>query len=188
MRNVPARKLAAAGTAAIGLLAGAAAYVVVGGIPGLLYAGGIVLAAAVGAIAILAGQGAETEEPVPSDNAQPRAVARRPEHSRWRRKSTVIAELEQELSSTSTELEEHRHALANLATQLARESEAARANEERLGQRIRELEAERDRLHELVAEERTRFEQTLNELGGGIGRHGDELAELERELEALIAR
>ena len=43
-------------------------------------------------------------------------------------------------------------------------------------------------LRELVAEERERFEQTLEELGGGIGRHGNELAELERELEELIAR
>ena len=36
--------------------------------------------------------------------------------------------------------------------------------------------------------ERERFEQTLDTLGGGIGRHGNELAELERELEALITR
>ena len=27
-----------------------------------------------------------------------------------------------------------------------------------------------------------------DELGGGLGRHGNELAELERELEALISR
>jgi len=53
--------------------------------------------------------------------------------------------------------------------------------------RIRQLEAERDGLNELVAGERERFEQTLDALGGGIGRHGNELAELERELEALIA-
>ena len=33
-----------------------------------------------------------------------------------------------------------------------------------------------------------RFEHTLDELGGGIGGHANELAELERELEALIAR
>ena len=39
-----------------------------------------------------------------------------------------------------------------------------------------------------MASERERFDQTLDELGGGIGRHGKELAELERELEALIAR
>jgi hypothetical protein len=43
-------------------------------------------------------------------------------------------------------------------------------------------------LHALLASERERFEQTLDTLGGGIGRHGNELAELERELEALIAR
>jgi hypothetical protein len=182
VRRVPARKLAAAGTAGIGLLAGAAAYVVVGGLPGLLYAGGIVLAAVVGAVAIVAGQGAEAPEPTPP------AAASRQEFSRWRRKSQVIAQLEHDLASTSAELEEHRAALANLATQLSRESEAAGLNEERLEQRIRELEGERDSLHALVAEERTRFEQTLDQLGGGIGKHGDELAELERELEALIAR
>jgi hypothetical protein len=39
-----------------------------------------------------------------------------------------------------------------------------------------------------VAEERQGFERTLDDLGGGLGRHGSELAELERELEALIAR
>ena len=41
---------------------------------------------------------------------------------------------------------------------------------------------------ELVAAERGRFERTLDDLGGGIGRHGNEIAELERELEALITR
>jgi DNA repair exonuclease SbcCD ATPase subunit len=107
---------------------------------------------------------------------------------RWRRKKHIIAELEIELDSTRAELEEHRDALANLATQLTRESEAARQNAERLEQQIRELEAERNGLHELVAGERERFEQTLDALGGGIGRHGSELAQLERELEALIAR
>jgi len=92
------------------------------------------------------------------------------------------------LAATAAELEEHRQALANLATQLTRESEAARQNAEQLEQRIRELVAERDGLQELVADERERFEQTLDALGGGIGRHDNELAELERELEALIAR
>jgi hypothetical protein len=186
--RVPARKLAAACTAGLGLGAAVAAYVVVGGLPGLLYAGGIALAAAVGALAILAGYSAGTSEPA----AAPGPVARRPTVAprppRWRRKSDIIAELEFELASTSAELEEHRQALGNLAAQLSRESEAARGNEERLEQRIGELEAERDNLHKLVAEERERFEQTLDALGGGIGRHGDELAELERELEALIAR
>jgi flagellar motility protein MotE (MotC chaperone) len=86
------------------------------------------------------------------------------------------------------ELEEHRRALANLATKLSRETEVAQRNAGQLEQRIRELEAERDGLVKLVAEERERFERTLDELGGGIGRHGNELAELERELEALIAR
>ena len=78
--------------------------------------------------------------------------------------------------------------LANLATQLSRESEAAQRNAERLEQRIRELETERESLQKLVAAERERFEHTLDELGGGIGGHAKELAELERELEALIAR
>jgi chromosome segregation ATPase len=111
-----------------------------------------------------------------------------PRPPRWRRKKHVIAELEAELAATAAELEEHRRALANLATQLSREADAARQNAEQLERHIRELEAERDGLLELVAVERERFEQTLDELGGGIGRHGNELAELERELEALIAR
>ena len=58
----------------------------------------------------------------------------------------------------------------------------------RFEQRIRQLEAERNGLHELVATERERFEQTLDELGGGIGGHANELAKLEQELEALITR
>src|SRR5262249_27374478 len=185
--RAPDRKLGWAGRAATGLRAGIAAYVVVGGMPGLLYAGGIVLAAVVGAIAILAGHSSETPEK-PEKSAIEVGPAPRPKRSRWTRKSRVIAALELELASTSTELEEHRQAPANLEAQLARESGAAHRTELRLEQRIRELETEREKLHALVAEERNGFERTLDELGGGIGRHGDELAELERELEALIAR
>ncbi len=157
-----------------------AAYLVVGGLPGVLYAAGICLAAFVGALAIRTGRTEAVSGP------EPETAAPRP--PRWRRKKHIIAELEVELAGTVKELEEHRHALANLATQLSRESEAAQRNAERLEQRISELEAERDGLQELVATERERFEHTLDELGGGIGGHAKELAELERELEALIAR
>jgi chromosome segregation ATPase len=146
----------------------------------VLYAAGICLAAFVGALAIHAGR----TEAVPG----PESEATAPRQPLWRRKKHIIAELEVELAGTVKELEEHRHALAHLATQLSRESEAAQRNAERLEQRIRELEAERDGLQELVATERQRFEHTLDELGGGIGGHANELAELERELEALIAR
>jgi septal ring factor EnvC (AmiA/AmiB activator) len=172
-----ARKLAAAGTAGTGAVAAAAAYLVVRGLPGVLYAGGIVLAAVVGAAAIVA---AATDVRVESDSG--------PRQPRWRRKSHIIAELRVDLATTGAELEEHRQALAKLATQLTRESEAAEQHAQQLEQRIHELEAERDQLHELVATERRRFDETLDALGGGIGRHGNELAELERELEALIAR
>ena len=186
MNGSTARTLAAAGTAAIGVVAAAAAYLAVRGLPGMLYAAGICLAAFVGAVAILAGRGEqETAERAPDPAV---AVAAAPPKPRWRRKKHVIAELEMELAATNTELEEHRRAIANLASQLARESEAAGRNAERLEQKIRELELERDALQDLVARERERFEQTLDELGGGIGRHGNELAELEKELEALIAR
>jgi len=177
VRAERARTLAAAGTAGTGAAAAVAAYLLVGGLPGMLYAAGICLAAFVGAVAIVAGRTEQAAEP----DAAPRSP-------RWRRKSHVIAELQVKLAATAAELEEHRQALANLATQLTRESEAARQNAEQLEQRIRELVAERDGLQELVADERERFEQTLDALGGGIGRHDNELAELERELEALIAR
>jgi septal ring factor EnvC (AmiA/AmiB activator) len=160
-----------------------AAYLVVGGLPGLLYAGGIVLAALFGAAAIYAGGEKPASDPLGVHEPVPEA---RPKL--WGRKSHLIAELQAELAATAGELEEHRQACANLAVQLSQESEAARLTEERLQRQIRELEEERDGLHELVAQERERFERTLDELGGGLGRHGNELAELERELEALIAR
>lgn len=183
MRIGPARTLAAAGTAGVGALAAAAAYLKVGGLPGVLYAAGIVLATLFGAGAIYAGGEKPTSDPLgvyePAREERPKL---------WGRKSRLIAELQVELAATASELEEHRRACANLAEQLSRESEAARLSEERLEQQIRELEEERDGLHELVAQERDRFERTLDELGGGLGRHGNELAELERELEALITR
>jgi predicted RNase H-like nuclease (RuvC/YqgF family) len=187
VRGAPARTLAAAGIAGVGAGAAAAAFLIVRGLPGVLYAAGICLAAFVGAIAIFAG-GSEEESVVAALTEEAPEPAATPRPPRWRRKSHIIAELELELAATGSELEEHRRALANLATQLSRESEAARLNAERLEQEIRELEAERDGLQTLVAEERERFERTLDELGGGLGRHGNELAELERELEALITR
>jgi hypothetical protein len=185
VRIEPARKLAAAGTAGAGAIAAAAAYLVVGGLPGMLYAAGICLAAFVGALAVVAGRTAQAVAPALPVPALPAAASR---HGPWRRKSRMIAELQLELASTGAELEEHRQALAKLATQLTRESEAAEQAAQRLERQIKEVEGERDALLELLADERKWFEQTLDALGGGIGRHGNELAELERELEALIAR
>jgi chromosome segregation ATPase len=169
----------------MGAVTAAAAFVVVRGLPGVLYAAGICAAAFLGAVAIVSTRGEQALEPAEELEA---AAPAAPKPPRWRRKKHIIAELEVELASTGAELEDHRDALANLATQLTRESEAARQNAERLEQHIRELEAERSGLHELVAGERERFEQTLDALGGGIGGHANELAQLERELEALIAR
>ena len=188
MTGSTARTLAAAGTAAIGAVAAAAAYLAVRGLPGLLYAAGICLAAFVGSVAILAGRTEHETEQETAVRVPVSQVSAAPRQPRRRRKKHIIAELEVELAGANTELEEHRHAIAKLASQLARESEAASRNAERLEQQIRELENERDRLEDLVAREREGFEQTLDELGGGIGRHGNELAELEKELEALIAR
>ena len=183
MRTASARTLAAAGAACTGAVAAAAAFVVVRGLPGVLYAAGICAAAFLGAVAIVSSRSEPVLEPAEDLELAPAAP-----QPRWRRKKHIIAELEIELASTGAELEEHRDALANLATQLTRESEAARQNAEALEQQIRELEAERNGLHELIAGERERFEQTLDALGGGIGGHANELAQLERELEALIAR
>jgi uncharacterized coiled-coil protein SlyX len=183
VRAVPARTLAAAGTAGTGAVAAAAAYFVVKGLPGVLYAAGICMAAFVGALAIVASRTRYKPEP-----ATELRVLRAQGRPLWRRKSRIIAELEVELAATGVELEEHRRALANLATQLSRETEEAHQKGMRLEQRIRELETARDGLQELVAAERQRFEQTLDELGGGIGGHANELAKLERELEALITR
>jgi chromosome segregation ATPase len=152
----------------------------------MLYAAGICLAALVGAVAIVAGR---SEPEAAKHQHQPEPVAATAPRQRvWGRKSRLIAELQAELAATTTELEEHRRAIANLAAQLARDSEAAGRNAQRLEQEIHELETEREDLKELVARERAGFEETLDELGGGIGRHGNELAELERELAALIAR
>lgn len=180
MTKVPARTLAAAGIAGAGAAVAAAAFLIVRGLPGMLYAAGICLAAFVGAVAVFAGRGQEAI-------FEPEALPA-PRPPRWRRKKHIIAELEADLATTAAELEEHRRALASLATRLTRETEAAQANAAQLEQRIRELETEREGLLELVDAERVRFERTLDELGGGLGRHGNELAELERELEALIAR
>ena len=183
MSNGRGRTIAAAGAACTGAVAAAAAFLVVRGLPGVLYAAGICAAAFLGAIAIFSSRSEQVLEP--TEDLEPAPAAPQP---RWRRKKHIIAELEVELASTGTELEEHREALANLATQLTRESEAARQNAGRLEEQIRELEDERNGLHELVAVERERFEQTLDALGGGIGGHANELAQIERELEALIAR
>ncbi|HZC75663.1 MAG TPA: hypothetical protein VE220_06790 [Gaiellaceae bacterium] len=183
MSKGPARTLAAAGTAGAGAAVAAAAYLIVGGHSGMLYAAGICAATFLGVLAIVSSRATEAE-PDPG-TALDVAAPRQP---RWRRKSHVIAELRVELAETAKELEEHRQALANLATQLSRESEAARLNAQGLERRIRDTEGERDALQELVARERERFDQTLEELGGGIGGHANELAQLERELAALIAR
>lgn len=182
MRSTPARALAAAATVGAGAVAGVIAYLKVGGLPGILYAAGICLAACFGAVALGAYRATEGPLVLAPEAATP------PRRTRWRRKSRIIAEFEHDLAARDAELDEHRHALAALATQLSREAEAAQQNAQHLGERIGELEAERDGLAGIVASERDRFEQTLEELGGGIGRHDNELAELERELEALITR
>jgi len=179
---VPARTLAPVGTAGAGALAGAAAYVVVGGLPGMLYAAGISLASVVGATAIRSGRTMNVLDLVavplpagwrhePGERAFPRAVV------------DAVSATHPEALASDSELEEHRMALANLGAQLARESEAARRDMQRLEKRIRELETERDGLLELLGEERARFEHTLEVLCDGIG---TELAELEPAVEAIV--
>jgi DNA repair exonuclease SbcCD ATPase subunit len=154
----------------------------------MLYAAGICLAAVFGAVAIVAGRTAKAP--------QPTLALRLPRLPRLRPGSGTPAEPEPELelelevepTAAESQLEQHQSALATLEAHLTRQSEAARLDVQRLENRIRELETERDGLLELVAQEREWFEHTLDALGEGIGRHGDELAELEPELEALIAR
>jgi uncharacterized coiled-coil protein SlyX len=158
--------LAGAGTALAGFGAAAGAYVVVGGLPGTLYAAGITLAALVGAVAILARRWHASAGT--ASDGQP---------AWWRRKSQLIVELELELAAKRGELDEHRRALAHLGAQLTREAEAAQETKRGLELRIGELEAEREQ-----------FRQRLEELNGGLGRHGSELAQLEQELEALISQ
>jgi hypothetical protein len=176
------RTLAAAGTAGAGVVTGTAAFLIVRGLPGVLYAAGICLAAIVGAIAIRAGQALSAFE---------HGADVAPRQPRWRRELRVVERKHAvgpapvdypEAVASGSELEEHRAALANLGAQLARETEAAAREKQRLEWRIRELETERDGLQTQMAQERARFEQTLDAICDGLG---NELAELEPALEAL---
>jgi hypothetical protein len=187
-----ARTLASAGTVGAGVVTGAAAFLIVRGLPGVLYAAGICLAAIVGAVALrpgktLSGPGLEAEavtlrQPrrrresriavVPQPAAEP---ARAPEPAPI---------TDPEALASGSELEEHRAALANLGAQLARESAAASRDMQRLEKRIRELEMERDDLLALVAQERARFEHTIDAICDELGH---DLAEIEPPREALIS-
>jgi hypothetical protein len=194
----PARTLASAGTAGAGAATGTAAYLIVGGLPGVLYAAGIGLAAVVGAIAIRASRAMSAPEPmvaleVPLPRPEP-GLAVEPEPAPAADETAAapvqapvpepVPVTDPEALASGSELEEHRAALANLGAQMTRESEAARRDMQRLEKRIRELESERDTALAMVAQERARFEKTLDALCDGIGA---ELAELEPALEALIA-
>ena len=129
--EAPARTLAAAGIAGAGAAAAAAAFVIVRGLPGLLYAAGICLAAFVGAVAVFAGRN-EKESVVAALAEEAPGRPRLRERRAGAASRTIIAELELELAATGSELAEHRHALANLAAQRAREAEAARRNAQQL--------------------------------------------------------
>jgi hypothetical protein len=183
------RTLASAGTAGAGVVTGTAAFLIVRGLPGVLYAAGICLAALVGALAIRASQALSATEPsaevtprTPRWRREPRAgVAPQPTTGPAKAPELVT---DPEALASGSELEEHRAALANLGAQLARESAAASRDMQRLEGRIRELEAERDGLIALVAQERERFERTIDAICDELGH---DLAELEPPREALIS-
>ena len=181
MRTRPARILASAGTAGAGAGTGLAAYVIVGGLPGMLYAAGICLGAALGAVAILTRRTVSVSELVAAP-LQPLRRREAPAISEPAPGFVAARVVYPEAVASGSELEDHRAALANMGAQLARESDAARRDMQRLETRIRELETERDELLALVARERARFERSLEALCDGVGA---ELAQLEPTLDGL---
>lgn len=158
---------------ALSVSAAAAAYVLVGGLSASLYAAGIVMAG-VFAVAWLSG-GAQVCADAPADRGR-----------RWRRKSQVIAELEQTLANRDTELDERRRELAALGARLEAKMRTAAETEQLLGARIEQLERARENALASLASERMRFQLSLDTLSGDIGQRRSDLAALEDELAAMI--
>jgi len=173
------RRLVASSALVVGVVAAVAAFLVFGGLTGVLYGSGILLLSVFIWARIRAGS--TTAEP-----AGPQSPAAQ-DGRRWRRKSRIIAELQVELTAAQTRLAERQQAFAALDARLERETADALARQASLEDRIRELEAACDEAHRLLEDELMRFEQSLDELTGGIGDRDSELAALARDLEGMLA-
>jgi hypothetical protein len=160
----------------VACLSAAGVYLVVGRLSGVLYAAAILLLGTL--VARKARSRGRASRPREQDEGRPR---------RWRRKSTIIAELQVELAATLAAMDEQRRVRDALQARLQQEAAEARTTQETLEAQIRDLGSERDAAWTLLAEKRALLERWLGQLSVDVGRQSSELAELERDLEQVVA-